>query len=101
MTSYSVEFIIDHSGGGFPRSPDNPSTSFSKRYSKYGGLSWKTKCIKHVPKFYIGNGKGVATALNKEILEYPIQLIQIQCKVAWMISMKILQFVQDPIKYLL
>ena len=48
---------------------------------------------------YIGNGKGVATALNKVILEYPIQLIQSKCKVMWMLSMKVLQFVQDPIEY--
>ena len=35
----------------------------------------KTQCIKHILKFYISNGKGVATALNKAILEYPIQLV--------------------------
>ena len=41
----------------------------------------KTQCIKGILESYIGNGKGVATALNKAILEYPIQLVQIQCKV--------------------
>ena len=35
----------------------------------------------HTLEFYIGDGKGVATALNKAIPEYPIQLIQNQCKV--------------------
>ena len=40
----------------------------------------KTQCIKHILEFHIGNGKGVATTLNKAILKYPIQLVQIQCK---------------------
>ena len=39
----------------------------------------KTQCIKDILEFYIGNGKGVATAYL--ILEYPIQLVQIQCNV--------------------
>ena len=34
----------------------------------------KTQCIKHILEFYIGNGKVVAIALNKAILEYPIRL---------------------------
>ena len=42
----------------------------------------KTQCFKHILEFYIGNGKGVATA--RSILAYPIQLVQIQCKVARM-----------------
>ena len=61
----------------------------------------KTQCIKHILEFYIGNGKGLAVTLNKAILEYPIQLIQIQCKVMRMLFIKALQFVQDPIEYLL
>ena len=38
----------------------------------------KTQYIKHILEFYIGNRKGVSTAPNKAILEYPIQLVQIQ-----------------------
>ena len=54
----------------------------------------KTQSIKHILDFYIGNRKGVTTILNKAILEYPIQLIQIQRKVMWMhLSIKVLQFV--------
>ena len=49
----------------------------------------ETQCIKHILEFYIGNRKGVATALNKVILEYPIRLIQIQCKVMWMHFIKV------------
>ena len=56
-------------------------------------LPQKTQCIKHILEFYIGNGKGVATAWNKAILEYPIQLVQIQCKVVWMHFIKVLKFV--------
>ena len=56
----------------------------------------KTQCIKHILEFYIGNGKGVAT--TRSILEYPIQLVKIQCKVMRMHFIKILQFVYDPIK---
>ena len=48
-------------------------------------------CIKHILEFYIGNGKGVATA--RSILEYPIQLALIQCKVVRMHFIKLLQFV--------
>ena len=51
----------------------------------------KTQCIEHILEFYIGTEKGVATALNK--LEYPIQLVQIQCKVIRMHFIKVLQFV--------
>ena len=60
-----------------------------------------TQSIKHILEFYIGNGKGIATALNEAILEYPIQLVQLQCKVVWIHFMKVLQVVQDPIEYLL
>ena len=59
----------------------------------------KTQCIKHILEFYIGNRKGVATV--HLILKYPIQLVQIKCKVTRMHFIKILQFAQDPIKYLL
>ena len=52
----------------------------------------KTQCIKHILEFYIGNGKGVATAPS--ILEHPIQLAKIQCKVMWMHFIKVLQFVE-------
>ena len=61
----------------------------------------KTQCIKHILEFYIGNGKGVATALNKAVLEYPIHLVQIQCIMMWILFIKVLQFVQDSIEYLL
>ena len=95
VTSYRV-VVIDRSGGGsLARSSDNPSTCFSKRYSNYGGL------YQTLPELYIGNRKGVGTVQNKAILEYPIQLIQIQCKVMWMLFMKILQLAQDSIEYLL
>ena len=53
----------------------------------------KTQCTKHILEFYIGNGKGVATTLNKATLEYLIQLVQIHCKVVWMHFTKVLQFV--------
>ena len=53
----------------------------------------KTQFIKHILEFYIGSGKGIATALNKAILEYPIQLVQLQCKVVWMQFIKLLQIV--------
>ena len=53
----------------------------------------KRQCIKHILDFYIGNGDGVVTTLNKAILEYSIKLVQIQCKMTWMLSMKILQLV--------
>ena len=38
----------------------------------------KTQGIKL--ELYTGNGKGAPSTLNKAVLEYPIQLIQIQCK---------------------
>ena len=53
----------------------------------------KTQCIKNILEFYTGSGKRVASTLNKAVLEYPIQLIQIQCKMVWMLSVKLLQFV--------
>ena len=37
--------------------------------------------IKHILEFYTGNGKGIAFTLNKSIIEYPIQLIQIQIQI--------------------
>ena len=40
----------------------------------------------------LGNGKGLVTAPNKVILEYPIQLIQIQYIVMRMLFIKVLQF---------
>ena len=87
--------------GGLIWSSDNPSTSFSRKNSKYGGLSWwshrKPQCIKHILEFYNGKGKGVATARSNN----PIHLIQIQCKVMRMHFIKVLQFVWDPIKCLL
>ena len=59
----------------------------------------KTQCIKHILELYIVNGKGIAT--SRSILECPIQPVQIQCKVTRMHFIKVLQFVLDPIKYLL
>ena len=37
----------------------------------------KIQCIKHILEFYTGNSKGVASTLNKAVLKYSIQLIQI------------------------
>ena len=34
----------------------------------YHDVAIKTQCIKHILEFYIDNGKGVATALNKALL---------------------------------
>ena len=53
----------------------------------------KTQYIKHILEFYTGSGKGVASTLNKALLEYQIQLIQNQCKMVWMLSIKVLQSV--------
>ena len=49
---------------------------------------YQTQCIKYLLEFYIDNGKGVVTTLNTAILKYHIQLVQIQCKVMWMSSIK-------------
>ena len=53
----------------------------------------KTQCIKHILEFYTGSGKGVGSTLNKSVLKYPTQLIEIQCKMVWMLSIKVMQFV--------
>ena len=45
----------------------------------------KTQCIKHILQFHIDNGKGVAITLHIAILKYPNQMVQIQCKVVWML----------------
>ena len=58
----------------------------------------KTQCINHILEFYIGNGKGIDIACS--MLEYPIQLVQIQCKIMWTLFMKVPQFVQDSIESL-
>ena len=34
------QLVVVVERGGLVRSSDNPSTSFSRRYNKYGGLSW-------------------------------------------------------------
>ena len=81
VTSNRVVVVIDRSVGCFVLSSDIPSTSFSKRYSKWWRTVMmkpqKTQCIKHILEFHIGYGKGVTTSLNKAIIEYPIQLVQI------------------------
>ena len=51
----------------------------------------KNPNVSNIYSFYTGNGKGVASTLDKAVLEYPIELIQIQCKMVWMLSIKALQ----------
>ena len=63
----------------------------------------KTQCVKHILTFYTGSGKGVASTLNTSVLEYPIQLTKIQCKMMCMLSIKAgmikLRMRSDRIRY--
>ena len=62
--------------GGLTRSSDNPGDIANM--DSIMMKPQKTQCIKHILEFYIGNGEGVSTA--RSILEYPIQVVQINVK---------------------
>ena len=49
-TSYRVVVVGER--GGFIHSSDNPSTSFSKRYSRYWGISWWSHRKPNVSNIY-------------------------------------------------
>ena len=61
----------------------------------------KAKCVKQVLYLNTGYRKGIALTLQKSVLKYPVQLVQIQREMVWVFDVQVVQFMHYSIKYLL
>ena len=52
----------------------------------------KAKCVKYVLYLNTGYRKGIAFTLQKSVLKYPVQLIQMQREMVWVFDVQVVNY---------